>query len=835
MRDHGGQSATLFREQAPYAPKPWIDASTSISPCGLPPRASLVLQNIPQLLSQYPESDADSLNAVLANVHGIPSQNLICGNGSTDCMVLAVRASGAWQGVVEGPHWSGYAEICAAAGIPLRLGTLSELQDGEIFFVACPNNPDGRCMDPLYLQSHAKKNPDQLILIDLAFDDFLHDPMESPWWQGEWPDNIVRVKSLTKFFALPGVRLGFLVAQGALRKHAEPLRLPWQVNSLALALGYELYQDMAWCAETRRNCHALGKELVQILESQGLQCQQEAAWILAKHPQIAAPTLFQQWLQQGFCVRLWTAEDVEFPLRIGILSSESLQSLRAKWSPSIRLPSKCESILIAGTTSDAGKSAIATGLCALLAEQGKSVLPYKAQNMSNQAWVTSEGGEIGWSQAMQALACGVEPHVDMNPILLKPGSELKSHVVVQGVDQGAFSVHEYYQHFDQWKRASLESLDRLRSKAETVILEGAGGIAEINLRHRDLSNREAPLHAHAKTLLVGDIERGGVFASLYGSWACLDTPMRQNVTGFIINRFRGDASLLQNGIAELEERTGIPVLGVIPWQGDLGIGQEDSMGIGEDPLPPTNALRVGIVKFPHLSNANDFAPLAAVQGVRVFYSTKPEMLRQADVLILPGTRSTISDLQWLQMQGIDEVVRDFYQSSKPLLAICGGWQMLGLQIDDPNGVEGTPQASHQSLGLIPMVTTMQSQGKVVQARSHVISNDMKNQYPWLQGLAHIRGYEIHCGQSVAVDNYPHGEVWLDGFLAKNAMLWTTYWHGIFHDTLLAQQWLTWVSQAIGKPLAPTKVKVDSGAFWTPGIHKVRRMVGEHLQWKALWT
>jgi adenosylcobyric acid synthase len=357
-------------------------------------------------------------------------------------------------------------------------------------------------------------------------------------------------------------------------------------------------------------------------------------------------------------------------------------------------------LMVAGTSSDAGKSVLVAGLCRYLKRQGVKVAPFKAQNMSLNSFVTLDGAEIGRAQAMQARAAGIEPTADMNPILLKPGSERRSHMIVRGQPDGEADAIEYRQHAPRLREVALESLNNLKKQYDVVIAEGAGSPAEINLRRTDVANMALARAANLPVIVVGDIDRGGVFAAMYGTLALLEPEDQKLISGFVINKFRGAPELLQSGLDILENLTGRKVLGVLPWREGLGIDAEDSLALDQasSQLRDTGDLTVAVVRLPRISNFTDADALAAEPGVTVAFVTSPEQTLAADLVILPGSRATVADLAWLNEHGLADAIRTRARSSKPILGICAGYQMLADEIDDE--VEsGTGRT--KGLGLLP--------------------------------------------------------------------------------------------------------------------------------------
>src|SRR5712691_627491 len=377
--------------------------------------------------------------------------------------------------------------------------------------------------------------------------------------------------------------------------------------------------------------------------------------------------------------------------------------------------------MIQGTGSGVGKSVLATALCRLFARAGYRVAPFKAQNMSLNAAVTADGGEIGRAQAAQAEAAGLEPTVDMNPILLKPEADDRSQVIVRGAPVGRFTFGEYARMREELAPIVQDSLERLRATSDIVIIEGAGSPAEINLRAIDLANMSVARMADAPVLLVGDIDRGGVFAALVGTLALLEPSDRARVAGFIINKFRGNPALLAPGLEELAARTGVPVLGVLPHIAGSLAPAEDSLSLDEYPASSGPcALDVAVVRLPRIANFDDFEPLAREPGVRVRFITSAAELRGTDLVVLPGSKSTASDLGFLHKCGLARAITRLAAGGHPVLGICGGYQMLGTSLQDPNGVESARPVI-PGLGLLRAVTTFAREKTTVQVRARVLA------------------------------------------------------------------------------------------------------------------
>jgi len=397
-------------------------------------------------------------------------------------------------------------------------------------------------------------------------------------------------------------------------------------------------------------------------------------------------------------------------------------------------------LMVQGTASSVGKSLLVAALCSYFRQKGLRVAPFKSQNMSNNSFVTSEGLEIGRAQAMQAEACGIEPSVDMNPVLLKSESDHRVQVVALGKAGASMSGNAYYEYSSQLKPTIIGALNRLKEKYDLIILEGAGSPAEVNLQSRDLANMFAAKEADAPVLLVGDIDRGGVFASLIGTLDLLLPEDRPRVKGLIINKFRGNLDILKPGLAIIEQKTGVPVLGVLPYLVGLGIAEEDAAVLDSRKKSSHAPLKIRVIKFPRISNFDDFQPLESESVIDLQFIEKPKDVADADLLILPGTKSTIADLQWLRAQGFETLLQNRVQKGLPVLGVCGGYQMLGETIEDPDQVE-SKEISILGLGLLPIATRFEKQKVTAQVEASVLDGNSLG----VKGLM-VKTYEIHMGR-----------------------------------------------------------------------------------------
>ncbi len=477
-------------------------------------------------------------------------------------------------------------------------------------------------------------------------------------------------------------------------------------------------------------------------------------------------------------------------------------------------------LLVAGTTSDAGKSVLTAGLCRWLARQGVRVAPFKAQNMSLNSFVTPDGAEIGRAQAMQAAAAGIEPDARMNPVLLKPGSDTRTHVIVLGQPAADVSAAEYRGHSGRLLQTALTSLEDLRADYDVVICEGAGSPAEINLRDTDIANMGLAQAAGLPVIVVGDIDRGGVFAAMHGTLALLAPQDQALISGFVINKFRGDPGLLAPGLRLLTDLTGRPVLGVLPWQAGLAMDLEDSLALDtslaeahtghRNPLR-NGVLRVSVVRTPRISNFTDLDALAAEPGVLVRFATTPAELADADLVVLPGTRATVADLGWLRERGLAAAISQRARDGRPVLGICGGYQMLAGEIEDRVESRAGVVAG---LGLLPAHIEFQA--------AKVLGRPRGTGY----GVP-VTGYEIHHGVATVAsggDPFPGG--------CRTAAVWGTAWHGTLECDEFRRAFLAEVAAVAGQDFTPAP-DTDFAALRQARLDTLADLVADHLDTSQL--
>ncbi len=489
-------------------------------------------------------------------------------------------------------------------------------------------------------------------------------------------------------------------------------------------------------------------------------------------------------------------------------------------------------VMFCGTASDVGKSIITAGLCRYLVRRGMSVAPFKSQNMSLNSFVTPEGGELGRAQAVQAQACNIHPHTDMNPVLLKPNSDTGSQIVVQGRPVGNMSVSEY----DAFKPTAFdkirESFERLREAYEFIVIEGAGSISEINLKEKDIANLKIASMAQCPVILVADIDRGGVFAQIVGTIDLLEPEERACIKGVIINKFRGDADILKPGIDFIEQRTGVPVLGVLPWFKDINLPDEDSVALGKRSknvgvMAGVNKIKIGVVRLPRISNFTDFDPLQNETDVELSYVEMPEQLPNLDILILPGSKSTIADLCFLKERGLFDGIRDF---KGHIVGICGGFQMLGTVLLDPDGIESAVKEA-RGLDLLPSTTVLLPEKETHQALTY-LDEAGRMVAPECSGV--VTGYEIHMGvTTLEKGTRPFSRIFRrgdaavaieDGAVSNDGRIFGTYLHGLFENSLFREIYLNGIRAEKGLPL----MNGTEGRFQDDPFDQLAEQFEKHL-------
>lgn len=491
-------------------------------------------------------------------------------------------------------------------------------------------------------------------------------------------------------------------------------------------------------------------------------------------------------------------------------------------------------IMFVGTCSDAGKSVINAAFCRIFKQDGYHPAPFKAQNMSLNSYSTPEGGEMGRAQVVQAEASGIVPHTDMNPVLLKPTNDKSSQVVLNGRPVGNMSAKDYFgiknQKEELFKEA-VKAFKRLESRYNPIVLEGAGSISEINLRDRDITNMRMAQQAGAATFLVADIDRGGVFGSVYGTIELLRPEERALMKGIIINKFRGDAFLFDDGRKILEELTGIPVVGVIPWFRDIKIEEEDSVALDmKHNTYRDGKINVAIILLKRMSNFTDFDVLDMDPRFNAYYTNNIDEIEKADIILLPGSKNTLSDLQSLRANGIADAIIRAHKAGKKVIGICGGYQMMGARLEDPDGIEGSLPAV-PGLGLLPQCTVIEQEKVTRQSTFAFLPG--KKQEPEEETSFSCHGYEIHMGRTTLLGDAPENPVVTfsdgrtDGYYLDNSC-WGSYMHGILDNPEVLD------NMAEGFDKTAKSTPFDYAAFKEEQYDKLAALVREHVDMEYIY-
>jgi cobyric acid synthase CobQ len=842
-----------------------LDFSVNINPLGPPPAVAALLASSLDRISRYPQVAAEEAVAALARAHHVPPDRVLVGNGSTELFAWIVHTFKPVQPAWAEPTYAGYAEVCRAAGIqglslrpdtpndfaacaPARLAPwLSGVHpEVDLLFLGSPNNPTGLRLAPGAVLALARDQPHRWVVLDESFMDFAPDADTATLIRDDLPPNLIVVKSLTKFFAIPGLRLGMACGHPGTVRRIGAARLPWSVNALAQAAALELYGDADYIARSRSETIRLRRILADTVSMFGWHpFPSDANFLLVELPvDQPASRVQRDLLARGVLIRScagfpglgerycrlavrpeWEIEELEAHLRS--LNDTSTHAPTARRSPT-------PALMVVGTTSHAGKSLMATALCRYFARQGRRVAPFKAQNMALNSFVTREGGEMGRAQVVQAHAAGLAPHTDMNPVLLKPQSEDGSQVIVNGKPIGTMNARSYYTLKPTVRAVALAAYDRLSSSHDLIILEGAGSPAEINLMEEDFVNMAMADHARAKVLLVADIDRGGVFASIFGTIHLLPPRYRRLLKGIIINKFRGDVSLLDSGIRKIEALTGVPVLGVMPFVREPGIEDEDSLGLDDRASSAGRSLDIAVIRLPHISNYTDFLALEREPGVGLRYVERSADLGNPDFIILPGTKNTRGDLVFLRESGFFEAVTAAAARTIPIFGICGGYQMLGSRVADPHGIEGAP-GEEAGLGLLPVTTTLEPEKELAQ-----ISGNTLGALPFAAGGTPFQGYEIHAGRTTVTSGTApavaitarRGTPVLEtaGAVSDSRLVAGCYVHGFFDGPELRQQWLAWLCRRKGiAPAASAAPRPDTPS----AFDRLADLLDQHLDMKRI--
>jgi len=795
---HGGCTKELA-ERAGLPESRLLDFSANINPLGPPEWLRSVVSSSLESVVNYPDPSCSDLKNAVASKYEAQAAEVLAGNGSTELIYLIPRALQKSRVIVPVPSYSDYVSASELAGFPVTCVTLREdlgfkvdfeeleshLVGDELVFLGHPNNPTGSPLDVGMLRELAKRHSSTIFVIDEAFVELAH---EVPSFSADRAENIIVLISLTKTFGIPGLRLGCALAAPELVRKVEAIQQPWSVNRISQAVGCAAMADNDYVARSRTLVNEQRQRLeAEISSIAGLKVYPSRAnFLLVRIDSKAADarTLADKMLERGVAIRVcdnFAGLDRRY-FRVAIRTAEENSRLVESLKAALGVPAKTRkrsprpALMFQGTSSNAGKSVLTAALCRILLQDGFRVAPFKSQNMSLNSFVTRAGGEMGRAQVVQAQACRLEPDVRMNPILLKPNSDTGSQVIINGKPAGNMDVLEYVDYKPQAFAAACEAYNSLAEEFDVVVLEGAGSPAEVNLKRHDIANMKMAQYANSPVLLVGDIDRGGVFASFVGTMEVLAEWERRLVAGFVVNRFRGRADILSDALTYTERHTARPVVGVVQFLQDLGLPEEDSVtfksGFFDDHRPEGDHVEIAVIDLPHISNFTDFDAFRTEPDVRLRVARSPEDLDQPDAIILPGSKNVPGDLARLRESGLaDKISRLAGDSRTEIVGVCGGFQMIGQSIADPHHIESDGQ-SIEGLGLLKLSTVMALEKTLTRVRAvHLESGE------------EVTGYEIHHGQTMSDEARPvirrdDGEI--AGAKSPGCGLcWGVYLHGIF--------------------------------------------------------
>ena len=798
MIEHGGNPAKLAAA-AKCGPADLLDLSVNLNPLGPPPGVFPEFFASFDRAGEYPEPYAESLVAALAVRWNIPAGRIVAGNGSNLLLNLFPAVCGAKRALVVTPGYLEYAEACRNCGVEVTEFILREedaflpdldrlsaaIRPGGLVVIGNPNNPAGHALRRDALESLIAAHPEAFFLVDEAFIEFFGETESLVNLQ---LPNLAVSRSFTKAYALPGVRMGAMAGPEPVMAKLRAMQGEWALSVSAVETAkFLLTQPEDYLAKTRRETARLRTRLAAALDAlPGFRTYpSEANYLLfrAPFPDLPRRMLLEHKIALRSCAD-YPGLGPEF-CRVAVRGESEqerlLDALRGNPGPYLPKKRKTPALMVLGTCSNAGKSVLAAAFCRIMLEDGLAVAPFKAQNMALNSCVTPDGGEIGRAQAVQAEACRLDPDVRMNPILLKPNSDLGSQVIVNGRAIGNFRVRDYFRKKPELWGEVCKAYDSLSAGRDAMVLEGAGSPGEINLKSSDLVNMRMARYADARALLAGDIDRGGVYASFIGTYATFEPWERKLLSGFLVNKFRGDPTLLADAHADVERMTGRPVLGVIDFQRDLGLPEEDSVGFAFSRPAEKEAqtLDIAIIHLGHIANFTDFAPFEAEPDVTIRKVAAAAEFATPDIVILPGSKSVAADLARLRESGLASKVYEAAQRGATVAGICGGLQLLGGRLLDPDRVE-SEEAEVRCLGLLPLETVMRKQKTLRRTRGFRADGSP------------LAGYEIHHGETEALT--PGGLAFMrdaEGrFLGcERGNLFATYLHGVFDDDRFRRRWL----------------------------------------------
>ena len=825
-KGHGGDIQKLA-EKAGCNPEQLLDFSSSINPLGPPEFLRSTVSRSLENIVDYPEPQAEGLITAAAKKFRVGESSIAAANGSEHFIYALPKAFKFKKALIAVPSYIDYENSCRLAGLEIDCVYMDEtdnftpdfeklsasIEKDSLVFIGYPANPSGTAGDKEQLLKMMQKHPETIFVIDEAFADFCG---ESFSFLPEIPENAVILRSLTKFFAVPGLRIGLAFASEnniALIKEQIP---PWSVNSIAQEVGKKIMTSSGeYVEETLELINDLKKELTGQLETLGLKVFPGMAnYLLLKLPEKNESVCERLLMEYRIAVRdcsNFKGLNSQF-IRIAIKSKaendylvnslkQVLNTKKQNKSFYFKEQMKAPSLMIQGTCSNAGKSVLTSAFCRILLQDGYNVAPFKSQNMALNSYVTADGCEIGRAQAVQAQACRLAPDVRMNPVLLKPSTDTGCQVILMGKPVAHLEAKEYFSHKKSLFPEVQTAYDSLASDYDAIILEGAGSPGEMNLKKHDIVNMNMARYAQSPVLLAGDIDRGGTYASFIGTLETFLPWERELLKGFLVNKFRGDATLLKDAHDYVEDFTGKPVLGVIPYLPDMGIPEEDSVSFAliRSCKKFVETLDVALIELQHISNFTDFNPFEVEPDINIRKVRHARDLGSPDVIIMPGSKNVIGDLVSLKERGMADAILERVKNGAWFVGICGGLQMAGEKIEDPLGLESS-QPSIDGLNLLPLTTVLEA-GKCLSQTSATLS---------VSG-AKVSGYEIHHGKTtynsedLVSMRSENGEA--VGFAADK--VWLSYLHGVFDEDSFRRKFIDMIRVDRGmNPLGKVQATYD---------------------------
>lgn len=809
MSVHGGRIKEYARISG-LPEKDILDFSANINPFGTLTGLETGFVKVFHAVDTYPDTDTRDLIKAASDTLQIGANEIVFGNGEDELFFYTLFSLIQKNVLLSDISYSTYKKAAVNAKKEVHFykmlhenkfvfpvqdigNKLRELNEDCVVIIARPNNPDGSFVSSNDIKYLASSFPKAFFVLDEAFIEFTEYSNEYKSFYNF--KNIIILRSLTKMYAIPGLRLGYALANKENIENIKVLLPDWNINCFANYAGLEIFtHGKDFALETRKGISLLRESLVKKLEDLKTFTvfPSNANYVLVKYSGSLKPNdLYEGLIKLGTpirsCANYTGLDSTYFRIAVkkekenNILLKNICALLNIEDKNKLATKKRAKALMIQGLSSGAGKSLIAAAFCRILTQDGYKTAPYKAQNMSLNARVGFDGGEIGVAQWLQAKACKCEPSVLMNPVLLKPTSDVGSKVILLGKPYGSAGAVDYGSMTKELRIKAREAYDILAEENEVIVLEGAGSPCEINLKQRDFVNMNAAIYADAQVLLVGDIDTGGVFADFIGHVACFNTEEKKLVTGFLVNKFRGDAVLLGNAYDLTEKYTSIKVLGTIPYVHTLTLPEEDgTVKIIGNPASP---IKIAVIRFMHIANAQDFDAFHEEADVYVeFVKTLEELkTREWDLIILPGSRSTITDLNSIEENGIAAYCLEYAKAGGLLFGVCGGMQMLGNLITDKLCVETENPTEKKGLGLLEIETIFKNEK--IQKNTIALCGNLK-----------VTGYQIRHGVSnllsnaIVTENYivDTSNSSVIGFRNKNVC--GTYLHGVF-DTALFKDFI----------------------------------------------